>query len=424
MEIGVIGLGDVGKFCAKAFAKQGYNVCGCDLPEKRYTIERDMDGSGVAILDDGNHVTRQSDLTLYAVPADKIGDAVAQYGPSARKGSIVTGQTSVKTPEVAAFDRYLPYGVHAIPTHFLFRPTEALLADKEKMRRKKTALITDMSSGPPYRQVADIFAGFGTEIVELGYEAHDEIMGENQAATHLGYESMGTAWMNAGTYPWESPHYTLGIDGNKISVCLRVFSGKPHVFGNLAMLNPFAARHIAQFERSVYDLFNMARTDKDGFRKRAELNRDYILGLAGPDPILSDEAVKGNGLSNHSIPGKPNTHLNPISGVDAWRTLGVNPYNNMAYGTAPSIIRLGIAEYVFRDDDLFQESVETSLQDNGIRKDDEAFCNAVPQWTSAINCKDMGKYERLFADVQQFFGQDKLREGFLESERLIESLGL
>src|SRR5206468_11865936 len=100
MNIGIIGLGDMGKLYAKAFAKAGYTVCGCDLPASRARLEEELTPHHIKILQDGREVSRISDLIIYSVEADRLADVVAQYGASTKYGAIVAGQTSVKHPEI------------------------------------------------------------------------------------------------------------------------------------------------------------------------------------------------------------------------------------------------------------------------------------------------------------------------------------
>ena len=66
MNIGIIGLGDMGKLYAKAFAKAGYTVCGCDLPENRNRLEEELNPLGIKILDNGSDVARANDLIIYS----------------------------------------------------------------------------------------------------------------------------------------------------------------------------------------------------------------------------------------------------------------------------------------------------------------------------------------------------------------------
>ena len=67
MNIGIIGLGDMGRLYAKAFSKAGYAVCGCDLPANREQLEKELTPFNIQILDDGKEVSRVSDLIIYSV---------------------------------------------------------------------------------------------------------------------------------------------------------------------------------------------------------------------------------------------------------------------------------------------------------------------------------------------------------------------
>ena len=53
MQVGVIGQGAIGKMVAKDYASAGYDVCGCDLPEKRSELEKQLQGMNIEILKDG-----------------------------------------------------------------------------------------------------------------------------------------------------------------------------------------------------------------------------------------------------------------------------------------------------------------------------------------------------------------------------------
>src|ERR1700730_12326448 len=100
MNIGIIGLGDMGRLYAKAFSKAGHKVCGCDLPENRNKLEEELTPYGIKIIDNGRDVSRMCDLIIYSVEADRLVQVVAECGSSTKYGAIVAGQTSVKTPEI------------------------------------------------------------------------------------------------------------------------------------------------------------------------------------------------------------------------------------------------------------------------------------------------------------------------------------
>ena len=64
MNIGIIGLGDMGKLYARAFAKAGYPVCGCDLPENMHRLTEESEPFGIKIMEHGSDVARSCDLIV------------------------------------------------------------------------------------------------------------------------------------------------------------------------------------------------------------------------------------------------------------------------------------------------------------------------------------------------------------------------
>ena len=118
---------------------------------------------------------------------------------------------------------------------------------------------------------------------------------------------------------------------------------------------------------------------------------------------------------------RPNSHLSLLAMVDAWHQLGINPYENMICQTPPFRLRLGIAEYLFKNDDLLEETIQTALYDKSIRADDLEFHSAVREWASIIEYGDMDGYLSHFNQVKDFFA-DRLQEGARQSTKLIEKL--
>ncbi|CAG8842103.1 11036_t:CDS:2, partial [Racocetra persica] len=93
MEIGLIGLGEMGLMYAKRIANAGWkSVNVCDLPSRYDELKEKLKGSGLKVLRDGHAVSRRSDFIIYSVEAENIDRVVAEYGPSSKVGSIVAGQ--------------------------------------------------------------------------------------------------------------------------------------------------------------------------------------------------------------------------------------------------------------------------------------------------------------------------------------------
>jgi len=416
MNIGIIGLGDMGKLYAKAFAKAGYAVCGCDLPENRSRLEDELNPLGIKMMDNGSDVARANDLIIYSVEADRLAEVVAAYGPSTKYGAIVAGQTSVKHPEIAIFEKYLPVDSQIITFHAMHGPGF-------EPKGQKLILIRHRSDDAAYQRMLDLFTAVETDIVEIpDYHEHDKIVADTQAVTHVGFESMGTAWKEAGFFPWENGSYVGGIDNVKILTTLRIFSYKAHVYAGLAILNPYARQQVKRYAVSESELFKlMIKEQGKAFRERLYRARDFVFHESRKPIMLSDKVMKEFSLSQHHELQKPNSHLSILSMVDAWYHLGVNPYDNLICQTPPFRLRLGIAEYLFKNEELLEESIETALYDKTIRGDDLEFHSAVREWSAIIGYGDMEGYKKHFNEVQAFFS-DRLEEGKAQSAELIRRL--
>ncbi len=416
MNIGIIGLGDMGKLYAKAFADAGYEVCGCDLPQNREKLEDELVPYHIKVLESGMDVSRICDLIIYSVEADSMARVVGECGSSTKYGAIVAGQTSVKTPEIETFEKYLPADAQIITFHGMHGPGF-------KPKGQKLILIRHRADDDAYQRMLDLFTSIGSDIVEMDdYHQHDKIVADTQAVTHVGFESMGTAWKEAGFFPWENASYIGGIDNVKILTTLRIFSYKAHVYAGLAIMNPYAKQQVKRYAISESELFKlMIKEEEAAFRARLYRARDFVFHESRKPIMLNDAVMREFSLNQNSDLQKPNSHLSILSMVDAWYHLGVNPYDNLICQTPPFRLRLGIAEYLFKNEELLEESIETALYDKTIRGDDLEFHSAVREWSSIIGYGDMEGYKKHFNDVQAFF-HGRLEEGNKQSAELIRRL--
>jgi prephenate dehydrogenase (NADP+) len=416
MNIGIIGLGDMGCIYAKSFAKAGYRVYGCDLPARREILETELSPYGIEVLDDGKAVSRISDVIIYSVEAERIAEVLSLYGSYTKYGAIVAGQTSVKHPEIEAFEKYLPKDAHIITCHSLHGPGF-------DPKGQKMIVIPHRTTKEAYQRMTDLLSTLGSVLVEIAdFHEHDKIVADTQAVTHMGFESMGTAWKEAGFFPWENASYLGGIDNVKILITLRIFSYKAHIYGGLAILNPYAKYQIKRYAISESELFKlMIKEEEAAFRKRLYQARDFIFGQNHKPVMLDEKVMQEFSLSAGSESRKPNSHLSLLSMVDAWYHLGINPYDNLICQTPPFRLRLGIAEYLFKNEELLEESIHTALFDKTIRGDDLEFHSAVREWSSLIVYGDMEGYKQHFDQVKTFFA-GRLDQGRAQSAELIRKL--
>ncbi|RYZ16670.1 MAG: prephenate dehydrogenase, partial [Sphingobacteriales bacterium] len=346
---------------------------------------------GIKLLDSGKEIAHKCDLIIYSVEADKLAQVVAEYGPITKYGAIVAGQTSVKHPEISTFEKHLPADANIITFHAMHGPGF-------QPEGQKLILINHRSDKAAYQRMLDLFTAIGSDIVEMkDFHEHDKIVADTQAVTHVGFESMGTAWKAAGFFPWDNGSYVGGIDNVKILTTLRIFSYKAHVYAGLAILNPYARQQVKRYAESESELFKlMIMEEEKQFRDRLYRAREFVFHESRKPIMLNDSVMKEFSLSQKPAEQKPNSHLSILSMVDAWYHLGVNPYDNLIAQTPPFRLRLGIAEYLFKNEDLLEESIETALYDKTIRGDDLEFHSAVREWSSIIGYGDMEGYKTHF----------------------------
>lgn len=416
MQIGIIGLGDMGKLYAKKFAKAGYDVFGSDLETLNSALFEELQPAGVVVLASGHEVARRSDFLIFCVEAEYIGQVVQQYANSVKYGAIVSGQTSVKTPEIEAFEKYLANDIDIVTCHSLHGPA----FDTEG---QTLIVIRHRAADETYAKALCVYEALQSKIIEMhSYMEHDQVMADTQAITHMGFESMGSAWKNAGFFPWDNAAYSDGIDNVKILTTLRIFSYKSHIYAGLAILNPYARRQVRVYAKAEAELFKLMICEReDEFRHVIYQARDFLFTNHHQEMLLNDAVMKEFNLNTTGNPVKANSHLSILSMVYAWFKMKINPYDNLLCQTPPFRLRLGIAEYLFRHGEMLEQSIQAALYDKSIRGDDLEFHTAVHEWASLIAYGDMKGYKEQFEAAKSFF-DDRLENGLRQSSEMISRL--
>ena len=416
MKIGVIGLGDMGALCARKWSEKGFVVYGCDLPANYERLKMSFQDTPVTIVEEASQVAALADFVLFAVEAVNIEPVVASVAGVIKSGTIVAGQTSVKGPEIAAFEKHLTKDIFIFTCHSLHGPAFSTAG-------QKLIVIPHKTNADVYAKGMEIYQALDSQIIEIGtFQQHDKIMADTQAVTHMGFESMGTAWKNSGFYPWDHGAYSTGIDNVKILTTLRIFSYKAHVYAGLAILNPYAREQVRQYAKSESELFKMMICEQEElFRARIRAANEFVFHGDRDFITLDAEVMKDFKMAEEGDEHMPNSHLSLLAMVDSWYQMKVNPYENLICQTPPFRLRLGIAEYLFKNENLLEETIQTALYDKSIRADDLEFHSAVREWASIIEYGDMDGYVSHFNQVKDFFA-DRLADGARQSTRLIEKL--
>ncbi|CAE6473033.1 unnamed protein product [Rhizoctonia solani] len=442
--IGIIGMGEMGKMYAKVLSAAGWaKINVCDRPENFDQLTQDMkDVPGINVLRDGHRVSRTADWVMYAVEAQFMDKVVAEYGPSTKVGSIVGGQTSVKTPEKEAFEKYLPEDVHIISCHSLHGPT---------VSPEGQPLVIIRHRGPDWalKLVENILRPFRSHFVYLSYEDHDLVTANTQAVTHAAFLSMGTAWHCSQSYPWEQGLYVRGIEIVKVNIMLRIYSNQWHVYAGLAILNPAARGMIKQYSASTTELFKlMLAGDIKGLRERVYKAREALFGPhRRVTPILlSEDVLDKFGMScveadgsptkstgNNALPGtisresnsrppSTNSHLSLLAMVDCWAALNIDPFEHLSLAATPLFrMWIGVAEYLFRSEERLDAALSAAVHNVSHRSDDLEFVVAARGWSQCVTFGSFELYKDRFQHTQSFF-QPRFAEATAIGSKMIKTI--
>ena len=231
---------------------------------------------------------------------------------------------------MAAFVAHLPSDVSIVSCHSLHGPGVDPAG-------QPLAIIRERASDSAVELVAKILDCFQSRVVHLTAEEHDLITADTQAVTHAAFLSMGTAWSANSQFPWEVGTYVGGIENVKINLMLRIYSNKWHVYAGLAILNPSAKKQIAEYARSVTELFKMMLAgDAVGLEKRVKTAGEAVFGNRPPELLLEDETLDRFSLGDKKATKTPNNHLSLLAIVDCWWRLGIVPYEHMICSTPVS----------------------------------------------------------------------------------------
>ena len=121
---------------------------------------------------------------------------------------------------------------------------------------------------------------------------------------------------------------------------------------------------VRQYAASESELFKlMIQEDEPTFRDRMKRAGEFVFGNHD-SPILLDDGIMREFSLGSQTERKPNSHLSLLAMVDAWHQLGVNPYKNLICQTPLFRLRLGIAEYLFRNQELLEAPFNVLANDS------------------------------------------------------------
>lgn len=423
-KIGIIGFGDMGRLYARCFSENGYQTSVCDLPELYESLLNDdlVLELGLKVHKDGVEISKTCDFVVYSVEAVNIVKVIQMFAKFTKKGAVVGGQTAVKVMEVEAFEKHLPSGVDIITFHSMHGP-------KISPQNQPLIVVSHKDNNNSYLKVKQVFENcLKSKIVKLDSAVeHDRLCAVTQAATHVAFLSMGTAWLNRDSFPWiEEPYSKGGIENVKVNITLRIFSQKWHVYNDLAMLNKMAKPIVNQYSKSVNQIFELIIThNKKELENRMFKAKQKVFEKRREEkPVFEKDTVLDRFTlrTDYKKPQKfvMNSHLSLLAVVDCWDKMNINPYEHKLYETPPFRMYFGIVEYLFLHEDMLEKTINAAINTPEIRGDDLAFCSSVVGWNECIKFENSNAFKDRFTETKRFF-ESKLKDALDLSNKMINA---
>lgn len=415
--VAIVGLGDMGKLYSSHLRKSGYRVLGVDLPHRRAELEGFLNKNQIEWVDSPQILAEEADLILFFVESSKFAVALKPFKSSfGRKDVILGGQSAIKTFETDIVKKIAGHKQRFVGLHSLHGPSVS-------PQGQILLMIPQNLSAAETKSIQNILNSLGSKILKLATpKVHDSLMADVQVASHLAFLSMGSAWKESGCFPWSDGTYGSVVDQIKILMMLRIYSGKAHVYADLAMLNPFSKRYVRQFHKSCEEILSLGLKKKhSALKNRIESIRKKTKWNPRRTLILNDRALQRSQVLSPESRIAPNSHLSLIATADTWQKLRVDPYHHLLFQTPVFSMRLGIVERFFCDEALLTAASQSYAENPSVIEQDKAYVAAAHRWSKNILNMNRKAYLQEFESVKDYFAS-QLEQGLAKSTVLIESL--
>ncbi|CEH18108.1 Prephenate dehydrogenase (NADP) [Ceraceosorus bombacis] len=268
---GLIGLGGMGRMYLTALRSAlpfDHPILVCEAPDKYHALVREFAGTSVVPFPQLKDMAPICDFILISVPTHLTSTIVKQVAPHLKHAATICGQTSVKGPEIAAFEQH----VHGTANGGAGR-TDVGLVSCHSMhgpgldpRGQSIVLIRHRATDLQFSNLEFIAGALGSRISCMDYTSHDRTVANTQVLTHTILLSMGTAWRRAHVLPWECERYEGGIENAKANLTARILGNDAKLYADLAFGNDQAFALVHEYSVSVDQISQLLRKGQ-----RAEL---------------------------------------------------------------------------------------------------------------------------------------------------------
>lgn len=355
MKLAVIGLGEMGEYSAKALAPKTETVY-ISSGKKREDIEKILLGTNYKIAETPQQAVKDADFVLFCIPTEIVYEKMLQTLPYCKKGAIISGQTSRKTPEAQAFDEYKKNhpncGLELVTIHTMCRPSKSDDPSKEIL-----GIIRHNSNKESYEKAMQFYKDMSKHIEEFeSIEEHDTRVANTQINTSRTFLSIASAFSKVGCFPWLNKTYSSALDIMKFSLAMRTAFQPAHVYRGI-QFGSIHGKEITINARKIESvLFSMVISNKrKDYENRVLAAKKILFGNQNRAPILTDEIIAQFG--GIDILQDDNSHYSPIQwAVDAAES-GRNIFKDLKATTPMYTSLLCLVDRLFNAEGALERAI-------------------------------------------------------------------
>jgi len=377
MHTAIIGLGNMGQYTAQALSPR------TDITVFDPNLETEWNHA--SSLEDA---VKNKDVVMFCVPTHIVPECMAQALPHCKKGTLISGQTSRKTPEARAFDLFGD-GLEMVTIHTMCNPA------KSNPSKEILAIMRHKASDATYNRAMELFSPMSEHIEHFTCSEHDWRTANTQINTSLTYLSIASAFAESGCFPWLNETYNHAIDRWKFDLAMRAASLPGHVYRGIQFGSEHGrdlAQNALMVQEQLGDLIDAG--NRTAYRDRILKARDFLF----PDgQVLLDEGRVGRANGNYL----PNSHFSLIHNAVALAERGSSFKEDMKATTPMFTSLYCLTNYVLLK--MLDDSIEAAF-DPVLIEEDRVFRNQRRIWSEAMILENQQLYDTRHATMTNKVG--------------------
>lgn len=418
----------MGRYTIKALAPKVEKASMFDPHVPGETLEKALEGVPYRIAKSPQDAVKGADFVGFCVPTHLVYETMLQTLPYCKKGTVIFGQTSRKTPEAEAFDEYLKENPHsglALATiHTMCDPSKS---DPEK---EILGIIRHNPQNNPdyeivYHRARKFYSGMSEHIEEFGsVDEHDTRTANTQINTSRISLSIASAFAEAGCFPWLNERYGSGLDVMKFALAMRAASFPGHVYRGIQFGSRHGKRLVSQAISTESGLYRMVvGNQRKEYKERVLAAKKRLFGEGRLEPILSEEIMKtfARVFARGGII-KPNSNSSVIQLAVDFAENGRNPFADLKATTPMYTSLLCLMDYLFNSEGKLEAAIAAPFDFPEIRADDLIFHDQLQGWSDAMLFDNQAMYDSKHARMNARIGEkldDKVLRVWVEASKVV-----